>query len=135
MSSLPAEYKTQQARCIYIVQVQFGYTEHHPEFLPEEVELTEFVVEELAAHILLTFFDSAMIDEVTNTRFSDAKAGTGQHKVSLYARCPHHAFPSSPDEVEMTEYKLEQTLGIALLEFFDTVEVERVEVRFIPAEQ
>lgn len=118
--------------CTYIVHMQFRYSDQHSELLPDQEDDTTFLLEELAAQKLSLLFDGVLMDEVKITAVAQEKPMTRQ--LSLNARCPHHAFPANPREVEMIEYRLEQQLGCALLELFEVVEIKCIEVRFIPTE-
>jgi hypothetical protein len=122
----------QQIRCTYIVHIQLRYPDQHSESLPGQEDDTAFLLEELVAQKLSVLFDGVLMDEVKITAVMQAKPT--MHLLFLNARCPHHAFPANPHEVEMIEYTLEQQLGCALLELFDAVEIECIEVRFMPSE-
>jgi hypothetical protein len=110
------------------------YTEQHDSSLGEKEVSADLLVEDVTGQILLTLFDSVIIDEVTIVESAKETLEKPSHTLHLYARCPHRAFPANPDEVVMTEFTLEHKLGCALLELFDTLEIVQVEVRFMPTE-
>ncbi|SRR5258708_14892948 len=134
MSNPLAEYDIQPARCTYIILVQMHYTDQRHDPLDEKEVNAELLIEDLTGQILLTLFDSVIIDEVSITDSAKETMEKPYHTLHLYARCPHSTFPSNLDEVAMTEFTLEHKLGCTLLELFDTLEVVQVEVRFIPTE-
>jgi hypothetical protein len=134
MSNPLAEYAFQQARCTYMIYVQICYPDQYSESLPGQEENTALLIEEMVAQELLLLFDSVFMDEVKITDVAQAGSVTLLHMLYLNARCPHHAFPANPAAVEMIECTVEQQLARALLQLFDAVEIERVEVRFMPTE-
>src|SRR5579863_4768494 len=132
MSNALAEYTFQQAQCTYMIYVQIGYPDRHSEFLPGQEDRTTLLIEDQVAQELLTLFDGVLIDEVKITDVVQTGSVQVMRMLHLNVRCPHHAFPSNPDAVEMIEYIVEQQLARALLELFEMLEVERFEVLFMP---
>src|SRR5438552_14873091 len=110
MDNILTEYGVQQAVCMYGVHFQAHYLDRNSESLPGQEEQTVLMVEELVAQMLLTMFDGVLIDEVKITDVVPKRPAEGMHMLRLNARCPHHAFPTHPEEVAMTECTLEHKL-------------------------
>ncbi|HEU5376259.1 MAG TPA: hypothetical protein VFV38_12510 [Ktedonobacteraceae bacterium] len=86
----------------------------------DKIDLTECVIEDIAALVLTQIFDSVSMDEVTVT-FSSSPSSKGEIIASIYAQ-GFNPFPSI--DIDQLDRIIEDRLTHALIELFGTLHVE-----------
>ncbi len=113
---------------MFQVHIDAECADIHMEVLPDEVETTEFMIEELVGQLLLEHFDEVVVDEVTIS-FSP-RSPEGQHHCTIHLRahCLGKSSLSSPDELERVTLVVEERMSSALVELFGTVHMGQVTI-------
>lgn len=124
----------QELKCTYLVHLSLLCTDESAELLALETEQAETTIEDLIGQLLLSQFDSVIMDEVQIQLPRPMTQQLAPYAIRINARCPHHAFPSSAGEAAMIGYMLEALAGYILTELFSMVAIEQVEVKFMPTQ-
>jgi hypothetical protein len=99
------------------------------EVLPEEVESTELIIEEIVSLALLDLFDEAMVDEVT-AHFSPASSmGQRDCSIMIQAQCSLQTFKLLPCTKECMEFAVKERVCSLLKQLFGAVTIESVTVQ------
>lgn len=101
----------------YAIDLLVRCSKRYCEVLPEDVTMAECVVEELSYRVLATFFDVVFIDNVTVTFPPDRDAPI---TISLQAQGFDPLLV-----LEHLDCTIEEKLSCALVELFDSLNVER----------
>ncbi len=98
------------------------------EVLPEEVENTELVVEELVSHVLLKLFGEASVevDEVTISFTPASRMGQRDCSIHVQAQCSPESFTLSPCSEEYMRAVIANGIYSSLREFFGSVTIESI---------
>lgn len=120
--------KEAQQSFTYHVRIHIQCLDRFGEIVPDEGENIELAVEELVGHCLLTMFAFVIIDEVSIIALPAEVQKNRYYSLSIYARALD-GLSSDREQIEQTSYTLEELLGNTLLELFDAVRIDYVEVR------
>lgn len=98
------------------------------EVLPEEVEKTELVIEELVSHVLLTLFGEASVevDEVTISFTPASRMGQRDCSIHIRAQCSPESFTLSPCSEEYMRAVIANGIYASLREFFGSVTIDSI---------
>ena len=115
---------------MYRITMDVLCLEGYSEVLPNNVENTELVIEDLVALILLDFFDFVVVDGVKVTCLPATRTRQTLCSLQVQAACPTEAARVSGDSLEALEARLENVICCALIELFSTVSMKKISVRY-----
>lgn len=118
--------------CILKMQVQC--CDRFFEVSPDEVENTEFVVEEAVSSVLLYLFEKGIVDDVAVCSSPLPYKGLRQCSIQIHAQCSCQHFTQFPRTKRNMEQAVEKSMRALLKELFGSVNVEYVTMRPAPWE-
>ncbi len=102
----------------------------YSEILPDDVENTELVVEDLVALILLDLFGMVAVDGVNVTYFPADSKQQSSCTLQVHAACSIEGTSALEASLETLEARLENAICCSLIELFNTVLMNRLVVRY-----
>ncbi len=107
------------------------------EVLPDEIENTELSIEYGVSHLLLTFFEEVMVEEVRVFFSPDPRTGLYRYFVQIEAVCDHQYSSTPFSTEEHIKGAIAQGVAALLKELFDMVKIEAITMQpspyFLPA--
>jgi hypothetical protein len=113
---------------MFQVHIDVECVDTHMEVLPGEVEIAEFMIEELVSQLLLEHFDEVVVDEVTIHFSPRSPQGQNHCIIQLRAHCLGKSSSTISGELEQVTLVVEERMSSALVELFGTVHVGQVVV-------
>lgn len=117
-----------------IIQIRILCSDRFFEVLPDDVESTEFTLEDLIGRILLDLFEMVIVERVTISFASNSQTGQQLFSIGIHAQCSDKSFPWLPEELEHMELAVEDIVSCALVELFGTVIVDKIAISVPPWE-
>ena len=101
------------------------------EILPQDVENTECVVEDIVSLVLLDMFGMVIIDGVTITYVPVSSTKPSHCSIQVDAVCPLSAFAKGPRSLETIELAVEDAISCVLIQLFGAVVINQIGLNFI----
>lgn len=101
------------------------------EILPQDVENTECVVEDIVSLVLLDMFGMVIVDGVTIAYVPATGTKPSHCSIQVDAACPLSAFAKGSRSIETIELAVEDAISCVLIQLFGAVVVNQVSLHFI----
>jgi len=99
------------------------------EVLPEEIESTDVMTEEIVSQALLDLFGEAVVDEVTVRFSSAARMGQRDCSIQIQAQCSLQSFTLLPRTKESIELAVGERVCSLLKQFFGPVTINSITIQ------
>jgi len=99
------------------------------EVLPEEIESTDVMTEEIVSQALLDLFGEAVVDEVTVRFSSAARMGQRDCSIQIEAQCSLESFRLLPCTKEGMKLAIKERVCSLLKQLFGPVTIDSITVQ------
>ncbi len=99
------------------------------EVLPEEIESTDLLTEEIVSHTLLDLFGEAVVDEVTVRFSSAARMGQRDCSIQIKAQCSLQSFRLLPCTKEGMKLVIRERVCSMLKQLFGPMTIDSITVQ------
>lgn len=109
--------------------LMYIYAQSHSrnvEVLPEEVENTEFAVEDAAGQVLTNIFDDVVLHDVAIQFSSASRTGLKYCFIQIRAQCSCESFRMPSSSIEDMKLVIEEGMYSPLKELFGSVKIDRI---------
>lgn len=111
---------------MYVFDMYLECPDRFSEVLREELDAAELTVEHLVSQILLNFFDTVLLEDMSIHLSSGRLGRREQCFIHIYAQCLDLSLPSAEINLDEIELVLENNISCVLIELFGAVNVEKV---------
>lgn len=120
----------------YVFQMHVQCIDTFGELLATEPEQVEGMTESLVSLLLLSYFETVFVESFSITLSSPASQKPASYAMHTYIRCVEgETSEETETEAQPADkvYLIENAISCALMELFETVSIENIEVSPAPA--